>query len=692
MSDKTTKKNFFSSVINRLIFSIVLIILFLVGLTIAGVRRFTGQGLTEYFEEQMSTKKVQLFTEIETSNKELLNAADFIAADLHDNWTSFSTGLVSWYTILGNMQTQFNSDGYAIFDRNNSELANNFRYKLPVSKAMQESVLKGKVYNDFVKSGSDIVMIVGIPIKNRADEVTASLFAINRITTPDFLTKIQHITSCEFTIFDNYVRCMTTIPGMEGTTIADTSIIDKASVGNDYIAEITINKKKYICIYTPLKDSSGTTVSVLFLGLDVAIRDKILADIFGNVLPVVIGLAIAILLVMYFATIRPAMIKPLKALNTAASNLNTDEADLSIRLPVKGHSEFDEICTNINAFIERLAKIVRQLLDAQQNLFAIVETLSDNSQESAGAITQILANIEGVRKQSEYQSSSVANTSSVLSESDNICKTLKTLINEEANGISESSAAIEEMLANIESVSNSVQKLHKGFTTLSNTVAEGQTKLGQVNNSILEIERQSATLNEANKIISQISSQTNLLAMNAAIEAAHAGEAGKGFAVVADEIRKLAENSANQSKKIYAELKSITQTIQGVVTYSQDSQKSFAQIVDEIDYTNTVMNEISNAMEEQAGASKQVFESLADMRNQAGEVNTKSDELVKGIVSVDTEMNNLSQISETILGSMDEMTSGAQEINTAAQSVSNLSTSTKETTGVIETLLKQFKL
>ncbi|MCQ2598020.1 MAG: methyl-accepting chemotaxis protein [Treponema sp.] len=698
MSDKktvTSKVNFFSSIINRLLLSFVFIFALLVVLILLTVRINTKKGLTEYFSTQLYAKQRQLSALVETKRTELRMQGEFISRNLSgENWDVYSEDTEALEAFLFNMKNSFYSDGYIIYDKDYMPVAQNSNYDLKISPVILDAVLRGEKYLDLLKVGSDVFIVSGSPITDLEDEVQTAVFAVNRLSSRGFVNEVAETAACDFTFFDGYKRYATSLDKMAGTTIDNKKIIDQATYESDFVDILKIGEKRYLSLYTPLRDNSESPLSVLFLGIEVTVITDLVFSIFSTVIPFAVIFSLVVLVLLYFLIFKPLLSKPLRSLNHTIASLNTDEADLTLRLPVKEKhkSEFDLIYCDVNAFIEKLYTIINQLVQAQDQLLNVVDNLSLNSEQSASAISQIMANIEGVRHQSENQSVSVGNTSGVLISSGEEVNKLAKLIDEENQGINNSSASIEEMLANIRSVSENVMKLAKGFEELSSRVADGQRKLDQVNKSVLQIEAQSASLNDANSIISQISSQTNLLAMNAAIEAAHAGEAGKGFSVVADEIRKLAEDSAAQTKKIADDLKGIKGTISAVVVDTQESAKSFDQIVNNIQYTTTIMTEISSSMEEQEEASKQVFEALSDMKNQSLEVDEKSKVLETGVRKVVEEMANVTQISDTILGSMDEMANGAKDINDSAQNVQSLAQTTKETTGTIDSLLKQFKI
>ncbi len=551
-------------------------------------------------------------------------------------------------------------------------------------KAKVES--KGS-YTDIVKEGNEYYILSGIYVKS-SDALT---FLKVDMDNSSFVEMLKTKTDCDVTIFDGYKRRISTMKGQTGTEIADKSIIDKAVSGNPQSRIANINGEAYVARYFPISDGDGQFITVGYLGTNMRRINALRNSIVNNVRMVMVIMSVLFtVIVMLF--LNRTILRPLKRIGEAVKNLASGKADLTYRIDFSSRDEFGKIVDDVNTFIKMMQEIMSQISGAEQSLAKVGLDLTESADSTASATTQIMANIQSVKDLSKNQNDTVEKTGDVITQANKDTDTLGTLIDNQAAGITESSASIEQMMGNIKNVSASVQNMATNFGELTNTVDDGKKRLNDVAEKIKLIEDQSKNLVQANQIIASIASQTNLLAMNAAIEAAHAGEVGKGFAVVADEIRALAENSSKQSVSIKNELKEITNSIKDVVASSESAQSAFGQIVNGIDYTNKTIANIGNSMTEQSEGSKQVLEALISIKEGSEHVRSLSVTLRDSFKTVNELVGDVSQLSSNILSSMDEMNEGSKLISNATVDVKDLASATNNEINTLRLLLDKFEI
>jgi methyl-accepting chemotaxis protein len=383
--------------------------------------------------------------------------------------------------------------------------------------------------------------------------------------------------------------------------------------------------------------------------------------------------------------------RPLAGVTATLQDIARGGGDLTKKISVVSRDEIGSLASAFNLFSDSLEDIVIAVHGSADSLAGVSEKLEAGMVETSAAVEEIAANAESIGRLIISQAAGVEETQASVASILRVVGELRGRIEEQAAAIRQSSASVSEMVSTIGSVAGMEEKLSETSKKLLAVSDDGRSKLSAVHDRVRVISEQSEGLVETNQVIAGIASQTNLLAMNAAIEAAHAGDSGRGFAVVADEIRKLAERSSEQAQATEGELKSIKASIDEVVVSSREADESFSMIFDEIRTLGELEREVNGAVAEERIGSSEVLKALGQIDEATQSVRLGSDEVERGSEAIGDAMRELSQITVEIRGGMAEISSGASDINAAVATVQSLSGSNRETIEALRGQVGRFK-
>lgn len=315
-----------------------------------------------------------------------------------------------------------------------------------------------------------------------------------------------------------------------------------------------------------------------------------------------------------FATHITAPIRGMSSLlKTAAGN------DYTVRMQEKGNDEFSLLARDFNATFATIGKSVRTVKESAGSMQETGHALAEYMKANAASLSEIDSGISIIRGQAAAQDSAVSEMVSAVSGINKAVQSVSESAESQSASVSSSMQAVKAITASIDSASGLFEQIGRGLESMLAQTADGREKLVAVNATIGQLTEKSDSILETSRVIQSIASQTNLLAMNAAIEAAHAGEAGRGFAVVATEIRKLAENSNQEGKRAAEVIQESLGIIENMTAAGKILSEAFEKVYELADMVRAHENTMAAAMESQRKSGADVLSAVQEISDASGQ-------------------------------------------------------------------------
>ena len=401
----------------------------------------------------------------------------------------------------------------------------------------------------------------------------------------------------------------------------------------------------------PILNENNEVTAVFGVDLDASIMNQLK---YQFLLWLSIGIVICLIIVLilqYFGTKK--LLSPIKDIQTAISKVSN--GDLTTTINVKSKDELGELSHQFNEMTETLSSLIKEARLVTDKVYQSSTEFLQIAGNTVQSANQFSMSIHQVTESLEYQTASSEESARVMEE-------MATGIQRAAESASTIAMKSEDTLSQTQNGKHLIQQAVNQMQNINQTVgssAEVVTKLGTRSQEIGQIV----------SVISEITEQTNLLALNAAIEAARAGEAGRGFAVVADEVRKLAEQSKVAATKI-VNIIQLTQvdTKRAVEAMTKGTMEvsTGVQVIDDVGNVINQIVESTKLVSEEIQESSAVYE---EMSAGSEEVNATVDEIAHAAKNSLTIFKELSSETEKQLQSMKIM---EESSHTIAEMVKNL--------------------
>ena len=445
---------------------------------------------------------------------------------------------------------------------------------------------------------------------------------------------------------------------------------------HDYFAE-------YREIATTIMAALTSVVHLAYIARYFALRDPVARGP-GNILLsfTIVGLVIGLTATVIINLSQRDNSFQAKALRERLLSLaKSGNVDLSAKATILNFDDIGSVADAFNAYAESLKRMIG-------GIGSSTGILERSCEELARGVKTVQSELEAIKDSVKKIGLHIGEETAEIEQSDTVIVSMGDAISKQrdaldaqAANVTESSAGIEEMIASLRSVAANMEQIESTYDGLTRATEEGKRRVVETDTVIVKVAEMSGELLEANRVIAGIASQTNLLAMNAAIEAAHAGSAGAGFSVVADEIRSLAEKSQQQSKEIGRFLKEMKGSIDSAVTSAAGASRGFDDVASSIRTVIQSEAEIRSALLELSSGSQQILEALGSMRDVTESVRGGAQDITEKSAEILAKMSSLSNLA---LRTREEMQHISEDMDEMARSFTAMVGQIGENSGAVK--------
>ncbi len=374
---------------------------------------------------------------------------------------------------------------------------------------------------------------------------------------------------------------------------------------------------------------------------------------------IVVALILLVSLSVVIARMIVRPIKEVKGLLTKAEN-----GDFTVKGSYQSKDEIGELTTSFNNMTNTLQSVFTTVQDSSQQVASASEQLSASAEQNSKASEHITLTVQELASGSDKQVDKVEDSSKVITEITNHTKTIADHTEKITKDVLHASEMSLEGNRAIKKVNEQMNSIYENVNSLSEAIKglnDRSNEIGQITN-----------------VITGISAQTNLLALNAAIEAARAGEHGKGFAVVADEVRKLAEESTSSTEKI-------AQLIQLIQSDTDNTIQTMKKAAEEVYSGLNVVHVAGDSFQKIELAVNGVVSQIEDISESLKKLANGTDIVNESIQNVSDVAKESAMITQNISAATEEQLASMEEISSSSQSLARLADD-------LQIVIKQFKI